>query len=164
MLAGLSACGDERLRPGNIRHGGRLLHADDLPERRRRDLPLDLPGYRLHGEHPARIPGVANVSVGDPAASDYMYGPMLPDQDTLGGASAMMESGKGSATIGEQTLTAVDAGDILHAGVGNAGKEGVKEALASGDSHASLYAESTGPPLSEDTVATVLHVLASITP
>jgi hypothetical protein len=76
----------------------------------------------------------------------------------------MMESGPGSATIGEQTLTAVDAGDILHAGVGNAGKEGVKEALASGDSHASVDAESTGPPLSEDTVATVLHVLASITP
>lgn len=110
------------------------------------------------------IPGVANVSVRDAAASEYMYGPMLPDQETLEGAFAMMEFGMGSAAIGERSLVTVDGRDILHATVDNAGKEGVMAVMASGDSYASVYAESTGPPLSEDTVEAVLQVLASITP
>lgn len=120
-------------------------------------------GAGFAGSLELAIPGVANVSLRDAAASEYLYGPMLPDQATLEGAFAMMEAGMGGATIGEPTLTTVDGSDILAARVDNAGKEGVMAVMASGDSYASVYAESTGAPLSEDTVAAALRALASIT-
>ena len=110
------------------------------------------------------IPGVANVSVRDAAASEYLYGPQLPDAASLEEAFGMMAAAMGSAEVGEAEQVTVDGEDVLTASVDNAGKDGVMAVMASGDSYASLYAESLGDPLTDDTIEAALEVLASLTP
>jgi hypothetical protein len=53
---------------------------------------------------------------------------------------------------------------MLTAPVDNAGKDGVMAVMASGDSYASLYAESVGDPPIDETVEAAFEVLASLTP
>jgi hypothetical protein len=109
------------------------------------------------------IPGVANVSVRDAAASEYLYGPQLPDS-TLEEAFGMMEFAMGSAAVGEAEAVTAGGAEMLTATVDNAGKDGVMAVAASGNSFASVYAESVGPPMTDETVEAVLLVLASLMP
>lgn len=119
-------------------------------------------GVGFSGSLELAIPGVANVSMRDAAASEYLYGPMLPDQESLQGAFAMFEFGMGDATIGETSVVVVEGREILIADVVNDGKAGLMAVTELGDSYASVYAESLATSLSPEAIEAILQVLASI--
>lgn len=121
-------------------------------------------GVGFAGSLELAIPGVANISVRDTAASEYLYGPMLPEQESLEGAFAMFEFGMGDATIGATSVTAIDGREILTADVVNDGKAGLMAITESGDSYASVYAEALATSLPLETIEAILQVLASISP
>lgn len=121
-------------------------------------------GVGFAGSLELAIPRVANVSVRDAAASEYLYGPMLSDQESLEGAFAMFEFGMGDAEIGETSLTTVDGREILVADVINDGNGALMAIAESGDSYASVYAESLATSLSPGAIESILQVLASISP
>lgn len=121
-------------------------------------------GTGFTGSLELAIPEVANVSMRDAAASEYMYGPLLPEQETLDGAFDMMEFGMGDATIGERTLGTVNGREILSASVVNNGKEGVMAVTVSGDSYGSVYSEALASSLPPEAVDSILEVLASMDP
>ena len=121
-------------------------------------------GVGFAGSLELAIPGVANVSVRDATASEYLYGPMLPDQESLEGAFAMFEFGMGDAEIGGTSLTTVDGREILVADVINDDNGALMAVTESGGSYASIYAESLATSLSPETIESILQVLASINP
>ena len=73
-------------------------------------------GTGFSGSLELAIPGVANVSVRDAAASEYLYGPQLPNSDSLEEAFSMFEAGMGDATIGETSLTTIDGRIVCMSG------------------------------------------------
>lgn len=121
-------------------------------------------GIGFAGSLELNIPGVANVSVRDAAASEYLYGPLLLEEESLDGAFSMFAFFMGGAEIGEPTLVDVDGHEMLTATVTNGGNAGVMAIMRSGAAYASVYAEAPTDTLPSDAVAAILQVLASITP
>lgn len=138
----------------------------DLPSGVSVSYPSDWTSYGIgfSGSLELNIPGVANVSLRDAAASEYLYGPMLPEQETLEGAFEMFAFGMGTAEIGPAALTSVDGREILAADVVNGGNAGLMAVMELGGSFASVYAESPTDALPEEAIEAVLRVLASMTP
>ncbi|MBM3696192.1 MAG: hypothetical protein FJW79_09710 [Actinobacteria bacterium] len=110
------------------------------------------------------IPQTANVSLRDAAASEYLYGPLFADAGSLPGAMASMAALLGVSDVTAETFTSDSGREILYATAEINGADSLFAVTASEAAYASVFAPSLAGPLSPDTVATILGVLASITP
>ena len=119
-------------------------------------------GEGFSGSLELGIPGIANISIRDAAASEYLFGPQWPNSESLNDAFAMAEFGFAGATVGEANPAAVDSVEIIWATVLIDGTDGVMAVARAGGSFVSLYAASTDGDLPRDTVDAILRVLASV--
>lgn len=123
-------------------------------------------GAGFSGSLELGIPGTANVSVRDTAASEYLYGGLFGEADSLEGAFSVMSAifEMEGMSIGDAESSTVAGREMLAARVDKDGDEGLMAVTAFGDAYASVYAASTGGPLSAETVEAVLEVFATLTP
>jgi len=110
------------------------------------------------------IPQTANVSLRDAAASDYLYGGLFTEADSLEGAWSVMAAMLGVSDLVPETLASADGRTILHAISPGEGVEMLLGLIESDGAYASVFAPSLAGSLSPDTVSAILDVLTSITP
>jgi len=110
------------------------------------------------------IPQMANVSLRDAAASEYLYGGLFTGADSLEGAWSVMAAMLGVGDLEPETLTSADGRTILHAISPGDGVEMLLGLIESGDAYASVFAPSLSGPLSPDAITAILTALASINP
>lgn len=119
-------------------------------------------GEGFSGSLELGIPGVANVSIRDAAASEYLFGPQWPDTASLDEAFELAEFGFAGAAVGEASRTTVDGVEVIWAPVTIDGTDGVMAVAGAGGSSVSLYAASADGDLPGETVDAILRVLASV--
>ncbi|MBN2113914.1 MAG: hypothetical protein JW785_07300 [Acidimicrobiia bacterium] len=110
------------------------------------------------------IPETANVSLRDAAASEYLYGPLFADADSLPGAMDMLAALLGANDVVAEAFTSDGGREILYAIAAVNGAESLFAVTRSELAYASVFAPSLAGPLSPDTATTILRVFASITP
>jgi hypothetical protein len=123
-------------------------------------------GAGFSGSLELGVPGTANVSVRDSAASEYLYGGLFGEADSLEGALSVMSAifEMEGLAIGDAESAAVGGSEMLVAPVDNKGDEGLMAVMAFGDAYASLYVSSTGGPLPDDTATAALEVFSTLAP
>jgi hypothetical protein len=119
-------------------------------------------GEGFSGSIELGIPGVANVSVRDSAASEYLYARVFTDQDSLQGAFDVFSFMMAGVDIGPPRQVTVDGRDMVVAETTNSGKAGLMGVVELGESYASVYAESIDTVLPPDAIDAILEVFASM--
>ena len=130
------------------------------------DHPADWTSYGagFSGSLELAIPQTANVSLRDAAASEYIYGPLFAEADSLQVAWDIMAASLGVSDAAAETLTSDNGREILYGTAEINGAESLFAVTESDGAYASVFAPSLAGPLSPDTAAIILGVLASITP
>lgn len=121
-------------------------------------------GTGMSGSLELVIPGTANVSLRDAAASEYIGGPMFSGAESAEGAFSVLAVWLGVEGATPQTFTSEGGREIIYAIADVNDAESLFAVTPSGDAYASVFAPSLSGPLSPDTVTAVLTALASLNP
>jgi hypothetical protein len=130
------------------------------------DHPADWTSYGAgaSGSLELAIPQVANVSLRDAASSEYLYGGLFTDADSLEGAMSVMALSVGVTDPTLETFTSSSGRAVLYAVADVDGAESLLAVTESADAYASVFAPSLAGPLPPDATTAILEALASITP
>lgn len=110
------------------------------------------------------IPGTANVSLRDAAASEYIGGPMFSGAESAEGAFSVLAVWLSLDGVTPQTFTSDAGREVLYAVAEVNGAESLFAVSESGEAYASVFAPSLSGPLSPDTITAILTALASLNP
>ena len=120
-------------------------------------------GAGMSGSLELAIPGTANVSLRDAAASEYLFGPLWAQTASVQEAWDMMAAAVGAPGLTTQT-TVIDGRTITYAVDLVAGASTLLAVAEVQGGYVSLFAPSLDGTLSTGTIAAILPVFATITP
>jgi hypothetical protein len=121
-------------------------------------------GAGASGSLELAIPQVANVSLRDAASSEYLYGGLFTDADSLEAAMAVMAVSLGPTDLALETFTSSAGRAVLYARAEVNGAESLLAVTGSAAAYASVFAPSLGGSIPPDATTAILEALASITP
>ena len=121
-------------------------------------------GAGASGSLELAIPQVANVSLRDAASSEYLYGGLFTDADSLEAAMAVMAFSVGVTDVTPETFTSGSGRAALYAMADVNGAESLLAVTESDGAYASVFAPSLGGSIPPDAATAVLEALTSITP
>lgn len=131
------------------------------------EYPADWTSYGVGastGSLELAIPGVANVSLRDAAASEYIAGPLFSGAESAEGALSVLAAWLGLEEAAAQTFTSEAGREVVYAVAEVNGAESLFAVVESGDAYASVFAPSLAGSLSPETITAVLTALASLNP
>jgi hypothetical protein len=120
-------------------------------------------GAGMSGSLELAIPGTANVSLRDAAASEWLFGPLWVETASVDEAWSLMAAGVGAPGLTTQTTT-INGRTITYAVDLVAGASTLLAVAEVEGAYVSLFAPSLDGTLSTGTVAEILPVFATIAP